>query len=276
MQFLNRRRKEAPKQSSSESRPSQRKGNYPYNAPLKVGIFVSDTQDGKPLETSSVDVGVCMARTSTSVRIAYKMLPPRSAADWASVRDSAALWFPLSECGHVEKFSVRLLCGSEDVAGEILQDATLSRDSIVYYYVVRDIGKHFAKNGIVGWEVRYTVKNVTNKKGEVCFALPLSVLPKSPARLHMDVHMDEPIRHVRCPNRPNSTMALLDGNKAAVSFPGVEDGSAPLVLSQYLLVVQVELGEPIVPQCADPITILILVSAIGLFIFFVLTKDLPN
>ena len=47
-------------------------------------------------------------------------------------------------------------------------------------------------------------------------------------------------------------------------------------MAEYLLIVQIELGAPIRPECADPVALLILASAIGAMIFFSLTHNLEE
>jgi len=238
--------------------------NYPYKTELIQGLLA--THNNRPFPTKKVTVTAEMGSETTVVTLRYIFQATYRQADVS---------FPLSECGSLNHFAFKI--NDKEIGGSMKTDTTLRPDGgPVYFFIAKDV---FAEPLEVGEAVLVTViyrcKNVKNAKGHICFALPLSCFAIPPTAIQLTVRMEENIRKVICPNRPRSTYVVIDEKNATVMFPGIEEGGgAPIVLSQYLLVVQVELGEPIVPQCADSMTIFILVTAIGMAVFFTLTKDL--
>ena len=86
--------------------------------------------------------------------------------------------------------------------------------------------------------------------------------------------MKETIRAVSSPNRSHRIHPIIRGKRAEI-FVDV-DPSHGAQTNDYLFIVQVELGAPIRPECADPVALLILVSAVAAMVFFSLTHNLEE
>eukprot|EP01065_Artemidia_motanka_P011975 TRINITY_DN1652_c2_g1_i1.p1 TRINITY_DN1652_c2_g1~~TRINITY_DN1652_c2_g1_i1.p1 ORF type:complete len:324 (+),score=83.27 TRINITY_DN1652_c2_g1_i1:123-1094(+) len=136
------------------------------------------------------------------------------------------------------------------------------------------------KNLQVGKDVLVVVKYVVLTYSEkvkyddtvlTCFLLPLTVFNVTPNRWDINVEMPENIRRIRPKLAHQRVWADLNGRRAAVRM--VEGYKLPLEDEYFIL--QVELGDPIEPRCADPVAIFIFATFIGLMVWFSLTKDLP-
>eukprot|EP00758_Cryptobia_borreli_P004035 Tbor_TRINITY_DN4138_c0_g1::TRINITY_DN4138_c0_g1_i1::g.26477::m.26477 len=146
--------------------------------------------------------------------------------------------------------------------------------------------------------VDYTTKIVEKSKNERYHIIfPLTCLPISPSKFGLSIHdMPDQIQRVTTMSRWHEFDSILDRNSAQVVFecdenikmcerkkqesPQQRESSMTtkkkIRLSDYVLVVVVELGAPIVPQCADPMVIFILGTVVASFIFLFMTKDLED
>eukprot|EP00759_Apiculatamorpha_spiralis_P043667 PhF_6_TR40937/c0_g1_i1/m.61935 len=225
----------------------QAKSIYPYNKPLPFGIL--GKHNNRAFPTRSVAIQAKMEYEHTSVTMYYVFM--------AGYKDGE-LWFPMTECGNIDRFHISLHLPKEgkghkvDVHGSMKQETTFREDSSpIYFYVCKDglFGDALVEVGDpIHLTVQYRCKNVLkhnsdhNKVSSV--ALPLSCCPIPPTSLRVEAEMPETIRKVRCPNRPQTTFAILDETKATVTFPGIEEGGKyPIKIEQYLLVIEVELRD---------------------------------
>lgn len=149
----------------------------------------------------------------------------------------------------------------------------------VYYYYVRLISsqleKHLAIKRGTKLDVRLTVKTEGFIKGAVCnIPFPLSTLPRTPDEFKYVIEMNESIRRIASPNKSHPVFPYINGKKADLTVPITAENR--MRLEDYMYVLQIELGEPIVPQCADPVTLFILVTTVAAMVFFTLTRDLED
>ena len=150
----------------------------------------------------------------------------------------------------------------------------------VYYFLVRDAGKYLTQHpdGVkrgTRLEMVFEVKVKGFLKGNICSVpFPLSCCPKSPDTFAYKIEMKDNIRRVSSPNRSHPIFPYVTGKKAEVTLDITPDRK--IRLEDYIFVLQVELGEPITPQCADPVALLVLASAIGGMLFMTLTRDLED
>lgn len=104
------------------------------------------------------------------------------------------------------------------------------------------------------------------------FALPYVCCPRAPQSVRFSAKMSSSIRAVWSPNRLNRIQPIIRGKKAEV---GMEiDATVGARVEDYLFIFKVELGDPIKPECADPVALLIMVSAVASLVLFSLTHSL--
>eukprot|EP00756_Hemistasia_phaeocysticola_P007108 Hpha_TRINITY_DN14124_c0_g3::TRINITY_DN14124_c0_g3_i1::g.10964::m.10964 len=125
-------------------------------------------------------------------------------------------------------------------------------------------------------QIKYVVATYTEKMKYddtvlTNFMLPLTVFNSSPNRWDITVDMPENIRRIRPKLQHQRIWSDMNGRKATVHL---QEGYK-LPLEDEYLILQVELGDPIEPRCADPVALFIFATFIGLMVWFSLTKDLP-
>jgi len=147
-----------------------------------------------------------------------------------------------------------------------------------YYYFGTSPGlKELTVGKDVTVQVRYIVSTYTEKMKYddtvlTNFMLPLTIFSAPPNRWDISVEMPENIRRIRPKQQHQRLWSDLNGRKATVHL---SDGYQ-LPLEDEYLILQVELGDPIEPRCADPVALFIFATFIGLMVWFSLTKDLPG
>lgn len=104
--------------------------------------------------------------------------------------------------------------------------------------------------------------------------LPLLCLPIPPNTLRCEMEMPRLVRRVWTPCQRYHLYPYLNNEKADFSLVFTEE--KPLYLEEYLFVIDIELGDPIVAECVDPVSLLVMVTAFGMMLFFMLTKDLQD
>eukprot|EP01062_Namystynia_karyoxenos_P042457 TRINITY_DN3103_c3_g2_i1.p1 TRINITY_DN3103_c3_g2~~TRINITY_DN3103_c3_g2_i1.p1 ORF type:complete len:329 (+),score=120.88 TRINITY_DN3103_c3_g2_i1:90-1076(+) len=124
-------------------------------------------------------------------------------------------------------------------------------------------------------KVKYVVSTYTERQKYddavlYNFYMPLTVFNITPNRWDITVEMPEHIRRIRPKQTHQRVWADLNGKRATVRFH--EGYKIPL--EDEMFVLQVELGDPIEPRCADPMALFIFATFIGLMVWFSLTKDL--
>jgi len=111
---------------------------------------------------------------------------------------------------------------------------------------------------------------------------PLTCVPCPPASVSAEISMPKLVRRVTTPNSNVRIQQFLNNTKAEVALERSQPASSPaggeatplIRLEDFLLVIQVELGSVIEPECMDPVSMLVLVVALSLAVFFALTNDL--
>jgi hypothetical protein len=156
--------------------------------------------------------------------------------------------------------------------------------SSIYYFVARDVGAQlagttggkFAKRDVVRLVVEVSASNVRDPKEHTKWSImfPFTAVPRAPQAFQYRVVMQQSIRTVFTPNRSANLVPFIRGRRAEVAVNVTPE--QPMRTEDYLFILQVQLGEPIVPQCADPVSLVVLVSAVGLMIFFTLTGGLED
>jgi hypothetical protein len=140
-----------------------------------------------------------------------------------------------------------------------------------------------ARNFAVGRSGRKTVVRVVlevesslvqDSDGVWCYALPYTCCPRPPSELSYRVQMRETIRSISSPNRSHRLHPIIRGRRADATVD--IDPSKGATTEDYLFITQIELGEPIRPECADPVALLILTTAVAAMIFFALTQSLDD
>ena len=154
----------------------------------------------------------------------------------------------------------------------------------LYYFIARDVhtqlttpksGDGLLKVGNVNAVVFEVVAgNVKDKDDKPTYIFPYTSVPKPPSAFAFKVRAKQTLRAITTPNRGTPIYPFIRGKTADVVVEA--GGKTPMRTEDYLFIIHVELGAPIVPQCADPVSLLILVSAIGAFVFFSLTHTLEE
>ena len=158
----------------------------------------------------------------------------------------------------------------------------------VYYFVARRASEQLLQptgassgNGdrYIGKKLRLvvevTVANTEKEKNKLIqVGFPLSVTPRSPDVFRVLCTMDTSIRRIFSTNRSHAIHPYVQGKKAEVVLSISKEN--PIRLGDYVFVIVVELGVPVVPECADPVALLVLVTSVGMLVFFALTKDLVD
>jgi hypothetical protein len=104
-------------------------------------------------------------------------------------------------------------------------------------------------------------------------AFPLTVLPLPPTSFRWKFNMSRLIRQIGVLNRGYPLQPFLNNKRCEFA---IDVSRKPVRVEDYLFVVDVELGEPIIPECVDPVSALVIVSVVFMTIFFLLTKDLDD
>jgi hypothetical protein len=103
---------------------------------------------------------------------------------------------------------------------------------------------------------------------------PLLTLPQSPASLRCTMEMPGTIRRVWASHTKHQIYPTLFNHRADFSL--IFSPQNPLRLEEYLYDIEIELGKPIIAECIDPISLIIIVTAAAVLVFFMLTKDLND
>ena len=132
-----------------------------------------------------------------------------------------------------------------------------------------EVGKDIIVN------VQYVVKCKTERtkyedKDLIIFFQPLTIFSQSPNRWDIHFEMPDFIRRIRPRLATQKLWADITGKRASIHLQ--DDYKIPL--QDESMILQVELGEPIEPRCADPVALFIFATFIGLMLWFSLTKDL--
>ena len=102
---------------------------------------------------------------------------------------------------------------------------------------------------------------------------PLTAAPKlNFQEFTVSFTMPRSVRQISCLNKGPIIHTAIRGRRAK----GVVEtqGERCFRATDHLFGFAVELGEPIVPQCADPVAIFVLVTFIGAMLFFSLTQNI--
>ena len=122
-------------------------------------------------------------------------------------------------------------------------------------------------------DVEVTTNTVERRANEIYNVIfPFTCVPRPPTSFRCQFFMKKTIRRVVSPNKSHDINPYLNDEKAEVILD-IADG-AQMNVSDFLFILQVELGEPIQPECIDPMTLFALVTAVGAFVFYMLTKEL--
>lgn len=182
---------------------------------------------------------------------------------------------PLSEFGRVSSYKVTI--DGHEVQGELLKRGSTNMewtgtksDSPSIFGFVFNVTLSTTKRTVVV-VVHLESAIVTDSEGLLCFGLPYTCFPRSPSDIRLEVKMDDSIRAVTTPNRHHKIFPVIRGKRAQIH---VELGDASARAAEYLFIVQVEIGPPIRPECADPVALLILTSAAAAMLFYGLTNSI--
>eukprot|EP01063_Lacrimia_lanifica_P041616 TRINITY_DN9758_c0_g1_i1.p1 TRINITY_DN9758_c0_g1~~TRINITY_DN9758_c0_g1_i1.p1 ORF type:complete len:347 (+),score=153.80 TRINITY_DN9758_c0_g1_i1:101-1042(+) len=107
-------------------------------------------------------------------------------------------------------------------------------------------------------------------KDTITFTMPLTIFSQVPNKWDISVEMYDFIRRIRPKLPSQKLLPEIKGKKATVSFH--ELGS--ISLEDLYFSMNIELGEPIEPRCADPVALFIFATFFGLMLWFTLTKHL--
>lgn len=122
-------------------------------------------------------------------------------------------------------------------------------------------------------EVRIkTIERVPSLRYRVLF--PLLCLPIEPRSLRCEMEMPALVRRVWTASQRHRVHAFLNNCKADFSI--VFSPESPLHLEEYLFDIEIELGDPIIPECIDPVSLFVLASALVMMLFYMLTKDVHD
>jgi hypothetical protein len=122
-------------------------------------------------------------------------------------------------------------------------------------------------------EVRIkTIERIPSHRYRVLF--PLLCLPIVPSSLRCEMEMPALVRRVWTASHRHRVHAFLNNCKADFSL--VFSPESPLHLEEYLFDIEIELGEPIIPECIDPVSLFVLASALVMMLFYMLTKDVHD
>ena len=141
--------------------------------------------------------------------------------------------------------------------------------------------------------VQVTGRNLVDKNKRINSAFPMTALPVQPGSFRMTFELPENIRRIVTPNRSIDFLPFIRGKfaEAALDVCGTswllsasenaqkktsQHPGQPLPLTDYLFITETELGPPVEAQCADPLALFILATAIGMMVFFSLTRGLED
>lgn len=290
----------------SKTRPPEQ--HSPYKHQPWAGLFSETTH--APLDCPVCDVDITTSVELTKYTISMVFL----------VEDSSRhfhLYFPLSDCGQVEKLRVKVngevMTGEmrrrsrrnysrlvtsqnredflqtdsdEDDASRLLRikiknsgKKPAKREPTVFYFCLLKCseaayGPDGAPRGSkVPIEIEVTTNTPERQPKKVYnMIFPLTCIPRSPSSFRCRFYMPKTIRRIVSPNRSHDVNPYFNDEQAEVILDLAP--SRPMLISDFLYVLQVELGEPIQPECIDPMTLFILASAAGAFFFYMLTREL--
>lgn len=125
------------------------------------------------------------------------------------------------------------------------------------------------------------VRPAHRSRGHYRVLFPLLGLPASPDTIHFFAKMPYLIRSVVSPSvfhrkqrQQQAIVPFLNNEEAEFNLEFTD--RSPLRLEEYLLIIDVELGDPIVPECLDPITLLVLVTTVAMMVFHFMVRDLEE
>jgi hypothetical protein len=136
---------------------------------------------------------------------------------------------------------------------------------------------YFKHGAPIRIEVRVRCDAARDRDGRINAILPMTSLisTRLPREIHVYCHMPRHIRRVVTTNKGTLLHTVLRGKRASTVIENAPP-RAPLRVEDYCLVIAVELGEPVAPQCADPMSLLILVSFVLSMIFVMTTSGLMD
>jgi hypothetical protein len=264
---------------------AQRVDRCPHAIKPACGLFAENAV----CNSVSVDVQIDNNEATTTITCSYTMNGPLQGA-WIS--------FPVSEFGRVHEQRVTL--GGASIAGRLFRrgadnetwtpsdhpefHAAASshapnerRIPPIYAFRANDVPSPSC-SGRTSTTTRLVVEiksaMVTDSEGVRCFALPYTCCPKAPTQISMKARMASTIRTVTTPNRSLRVHPIIRGKRADIIVDVDAVRGAPV--EDYLFIVQIELGAPLRPECADPVALLILVTAVAVMVFFGLTHALEE
>ncbi len=285
----------------------------PYKTAPWSGLYTEETNVPLVCQACDVDVTANAEVTKYNIRMTFLV-------DDHTGRFS--FYFPVSDCGHVEKLRVqingtvmtgeikrrsrrnssRLVSSAnreeflqtdsdEDDASRLLQIKLANsgkkmpkREPTVFYFCLQDCPARLfsSENGGQGSaapgskvlvEVDVTTNTVERQPQKVYnMIFPLTCVPRTPTSFRCRFYMAKTIRRIVSPNKSHEINPYFNDEQAEVILD-ISSGNQMLV-SDFLFILQVELGEPIQPECIDPMTLFVLATAVGAFVFYMLTKEL--
>jgi hypothetical protein len=272
----------------------------------KVGIYPThgDSEESFPCLKCTVAIEVFPQKVNYLIESHFTALYP--------VFD---VFFPVSECGNVSEFASyvngvhlkgdlyrekdgRYLLstdpgfddedgkGDEEevvppkkVAPKLTKGKPERKPPVIYYYYVKGASRQISPDKEIKrgtrLEMKVAVKTVGFLREKVLnVPFPLVTCPRSPDEFSYKIDMVENIRRISSPNKSHAILPYVNGKSATVNLD--VGPQARIRMDDYMFVLQVELGEPITPQCADPISLLVLITAIAGMVFLTLTRDLED
>ena len=261
-----------------------------------MGLVPSDpTAD--PLQCTRVDVQVAIEEkiAQTTIRCSYV----------CKTALTVDVFIPVSEFGRVDDYEVLLdgkpipgtVCRWDlgdgrrewlppsdsryNVASGKSESPDGKRIPVLYSFIARDVaiaarpGKATRTANIaVQLTVKVTSAVVADSDGLLCYALPSTCCPRVPSALSFKVRNTETIRAISTPNKRQRIHPMIRGKRAEVHVD--TEAGRESFMAEYLLILQIEIGAPIRPECADPVALLILATAMGAMLFFSLTHNLEE
>ena len=180
----------------------------------------------------------------------------------------------------------------------------VQREPVVFYYHCRRLSESIAgpEGFPLGKSIKVIIEYATTiiekePKKRYHVAFPLVVLPKSPNLFQFSLEeMPDTIQRIIPLNRshddclspyiegPKAEVVVGCGGDALANAEGdrsssklnMDPGKGVVRLTDYVFVLVVELGPPIIPRCADPVALLVIISGMAAMLFFLLTKDLED
>eukprot|EP01006_Ploeotia_vitrea_P057930 TRINITY_DN68486_c0_g1_i1.p1 TRINITY_DN68486_c0_g1~~TRINITY_DN68486_c0_g1_i1.p1 ORF type:complete len:273 (+),score=19.52 TRINITY_DN68486_c0_g1_i1:116-934(+) len=262
-----RNRKNPARRAGADPRNFKRDGPKP-----KIGVY--GMHDGKMFPCTKVKIHLDIKKPNANITIDYTFR--------ATFRDGE-LYFPISELGNIGSFKWILngeqpvgmmeqapIDGSEPMRYSLQQcdNPPTDVESIYYYYHKGESLKDMEDGQKLKFRIQYSSRIMKEAKGKYCWLLPLNILPRPPDEFTIDCQMTKPIKKIDTPNMKNHFLVTYNykgeaRNKASVIVVEPET----IQLEHELFIVTIELGKAIKPQCADPVSLLVFFSFIGLIVF---------